>query len=1553
MIPNERIYPVFEPNQVLTNHHLNDLFQYLDEQNRLTRTNLIGIGVVCGLEVTVAADATSITISKGCGVTSQGYLAVIPDDPTTTITESLTLTKYKEYVSPPEIDYPPFFDLTTNPRQQYALWELLAVGAPDGLPLGPNFLRDKVVLLFIECLQQDLKNCSPNSCDDKGGEITVTLRKLLIRKDDLTKIILKAEGLPLNQTTTDLAASITARLDLTDLRLRRFDVPNTSVDNAQEIFAAYQRILLEDFPESASTSLFQHVEKALVKAYAAFLPLVRSIEPNDPFIGLLTGIQASYVAHAAGINVIYTQYYYDFLDDVMQAYDELRWKGLELMAMCCPPEGLHPRHLMLGEVYGADRAGRKVFRHYFRPAAAQLAQSRLWEEVRDLFQRLVLMVRNFVALPQGSGVAALQPVRITPSRYGGPLSQKAIPFYYLLKNGTPPLYERWNSEKTRYGRANQNLAYHADQYAVHNFIKKPLEYDQEPYNFYRIEGAIGKLWRPVVEDLLTAIRTRRLPLDVIALNASNLAVRNDPRPPRCVCDDLNVIYKIWVQELSCLFSKKIKYWTSYDYKKLKFTAFSAVAPRVPSARAAAPPPTDTGSQATALPAGDPIEISANRLRITGTRQNLLNYTNNTEDTIGNVFTQVLNQAGPNTINDVRVGMTEIIRTDPAITALKLEDYQVIVGYPIDLFTAIYDFTDAVPDGIEDIDALAFQHKYEAILTVGQVYLDKVKSLPENYTYLSPKDRDKTVAELESLLDSCAHERVKELAAELAKRKKAVESLLYFSEYVEKHPEIEHGAGAPRGGTYILVFTETPGTGKSTGTNTTTTTTTTTTAATATTTAANVLANRTEDLTAIIREIATSEKPFPATVGKEGEELPVMIRAKTEVVEKLEIEFSRLGVYMAKDELDKFVDRVLVGSVVFPTPGFQIPEGLVIADFFLPDRCCSDCPPIQFVLPPPKPSFTAEPGCTNVDNKAPVTIKILHGLAPYELRIGDLGYQALVNPVLMSVGTHKLTLKDSQGGESLEMEVVIGARLKITVLNPICNETGSAYDVEILVENGKPPFTVNGHPPKTANPSGSGFLLTAGPFPSGAAQDIVVGDSSGCPSVSQTFNYACPLPKPVLAFEMGCTSGNEAPLTLVVTEGLPPFELLIDTQPPRAFVGHIQLSVGNHQMKVRDSQVPPKESAEMLVVVPPQMKVALSNPVCNEARNEYSLEILVEYGQPPFSVNGRVPQSATMVSPNTFVLRAGPFPSGQQPVNVVVDDGTKCPPVSQPFTHTCPPPPCDKPCNGLAERCAYLLWLPEPEGTSSFRYNFTEGANLEILDENSQILFQEDLRDTFTRHFPPPPNNIVKSTRFEVIMQAVFRELNARLTAKLGDDTFLLKYVPERDGQFTIERYVCHTFRLEIHFGLLQNDRELAQHWIYTQEGVEVIQIQPVLGQFKVPKSGCISLDKCLGQESKDCRVGLKNIVDEKVGQGVRLSAAFSPSVDLATLRFFWVLSGADQLSSNQPVLNMAFTSSEMHLRLLVIQLRTGCWGYLEKTISRQQDSPTRPRRKGSNLKPKG
>src|SRR5262249_22931763 len=116
-------FPVFEANQVLTSGHLNEVFDYLDQQSRQTRSQLIGIGIVCGLEVKLDTGAgTAILLSRGCGVTSEGYLIVEPDD--------VSLLAYRaNYQLPTDIAYATFQDPAT--KAQYPLWELFPAGEPN------------------------------------------------------------------------------------------------------------------------------------------------------------------------------------------------------------------------------------------------------------------------------------------------------------------------------------------------------------------------------------------------------------------------------------------------------------------------------------------------------------------------------------------------------------------------------------------------------------------------------------------------------------------------------------------------------------------------------------------------------------------------------------------------------------------------------------------------------------------------------------------------------------------------------------------------------------------------------------------------------------------------------------------------------------------------------------------------------------------------------------------------------------------------------------------------------------------------------------------------------------------------------------------------------------------------------------------------------------------------------------------------------------------------------------------------------------------------------
>jgi len=500
-------YPVFEANQVLTRGHLNNLVNYLDEQDRLTRANLIGVGITCGLDIMFDEKNKTIQVSKGAGVTSKGFLVVVPE-------EGLTLVSYRaDYKIPDPAEYQEFIDPST--KKQYPLWELFPAGEPntDLLEKLPQTdLTDKVVLLLFELKKELLSNCSVNNCDDKGSEVTTLVKPLLIEKAHLDKIIDAANKLGGTVISGDPETTFIQRLQLNDIRLPRLNLPSSNPITSNDIFLAYMKVFSDG-------SLLLSTAAALSKAYYAFEPLLHDIYPVDPFntdsLNFNSQFDRLYKTLAASDKVYLLQYFYDFFDDLIRAYDEFRWKGADLVCGCCPSEDLFPHHLMLGLLYPQNHTGNYSQKFLASTGLNQCAERS--REVVQLFMRIVEMIRSFnTELPETSEI------RFTPSTLGdGALSDKAIPYYYL-QTGTPPLYQLWSYEKTRRNRANQNLSYRYSDYKPDSkfpFVNDPLNYDLEPYNFLRIEGHLGKGYQEVMKSLLSKISVNRLPIDVLALRS--------------------------------------------------------------------------------------------------------------------------------------------------------------------------------------------------------------------------------------------------------------------------------------------------------------------------------------------------------------------------------------------------------------------------------------------------------------------------------------------------------------------------------------------------------------------------------------------------------------------------------------------------------------------------------------------------------------------------------------------------------------------------------------------------------------------------------------------------------------------------------------------------------------------------------------------------------------------------------------------------------------------------------------------------------------------------
>ncbi len=1045
MQPKQDTYPVFEANQVLTNRHLNQVFDYLDEQERLTRANLIGIGIVCGLEIKLTAGNASVLLTKGCGVTSEGYLIVEPE-------EEVALVEYKTYTLPDEVaEYLPFKfeapdpnDNTKTIRKQYDLWELFEAGEPNSTKLNAapaGFLNDKAVLLFLELKKDGLRNCSPNNCDDKGAEVTATVRRLLVRIADLTKIIAAANEQGTSLTPSDLESVLLARLKLADIRLPRYNVPNTDPATSEDVYAGFLDVFRDNGLAAATGT-------ALSEAYKAFEPLLLDDYPSDPFAGTFSGKFGFLdTVPDATDQVRFVQYYYDLFDDLLKAYDEFRWKGVELMCACCPPGGLFPRHLMLGVLRPDLIPTPAIYRHPFLASSAISGCEEHTKDLQLLFRRLVEMVRSFTDNPPVPVLKlknkTIAQIRITPSKLADvPLSDKAIPYYYT-QDGAPPLFQRWNAQRTRRSRANQNLSYRSYQYtpAPPAFVTNPLRYDLEPYNFLRVEGHLGQNYQDALETLLQMKETFRLPIEIIALRTGafdeNLQV--DLSQETCRFQDLETLYDAFREELKCFLCKQLQFYYNLPYPAVSNEPTTPFKPAVPLLVECAPDFLVS-----------PKSIGSYFERFIWPYHKNANYYD--PDSF-NIFGEI------NSIGTLPEAQVNYIFIYPAYYLAK--------------------FMQVLTEDLASFNFPAFANRYSDLERIADLIEVKWKlrltSIQGNEQIMTWEEIDDR---LESIQYACRLDFFKSIVDERSKRMLEAKQKQFLSFFLQNNPGIQHKAGVPMGGTFILVYHD--------------------------------------DIEPVI-EVEDSTNPIPdvilakdSNVGKAT--MVTSIKAKQAVLKRVQSlqslsEQEKQVIYKALEKpeaemtfavpkgnpSDAALEKIISDTVE------ELTDGTIIADFFLPYLCCSDCSPVQFSLPAIPPTFTFEVGCTNANNQAEVTITPAGGVAPYSVKVDGADFVPDTGKVLLFAGDHELIIRDSAGVQSLKQKVTVQGVLAFGAETYECNANGQ-FIVKFAILGGRPPFT---------SPQGSfsGNQFTGTPVSSGTAVTVEVTDSAGC-KTDKRFIHTC-------------------------------------------------------------------------------------------------------------------------------------------------------------------------------------------------------------------------------------------------------------------------------------------------------------------------------------------------------------------------------------------------------------------------------------------------------------
>ncbi|MEO8535611.1 MAG: hypothetical protein ABI441_17780 [Flavobacterium sp.] len=524
------LYRKFTKNQVLTEGHLNEIVDYFDDQDRISRIGLSGVGIICGFQVSYNESAKNISITQGSGITTDGDLIhlynSLPNGDKIIELESKQYTHYKVYDNK-KAAYKPYF---YNGSDQLEIFELLtyeqqALDNANTFPI--QYLKDNtgldindaVILLYIESYEKDSDLCVSLSCDNQGLEIIGNHKALLVSKPVATQI--------------NSHDKFITSINFSNLY---YKLP-TVISN---------RIVLQ--PENFIN--YDEVKKNF--AYGIFKNNVVN-ELRDGFDILLNGLQMPIMLASVKKNLeeLYSfdknnippdfQYRYDLLNDLIDTYKEIK---LLLSNMdgefCCPDIKSFPKHLMLGEVLKTGPCYEYRHRFYKSPLLTgqngstcndclpfdplnELGKEEMVPEfVIDLegkevkicygkntdLQQLYSLIKRCVQLLANYNVN-YNVIKITPSFELGSLGKKAIPFYNNVGNH---LIELWDYEKTNIGKQRSNRSYHDNLLNT----KRPLEFIADS-DFYRIEGHHGKNYKEALKTIQEIRRQNGLGFNVVVL----------------------------------------------------------------------------------------------------------------------------------------------------------------------------------------------------------------------------------------------------------------------------------------------------------------------------------------------------------------------------------------------------------------------------------------------------------------------------------------------------------------------------------------------------------------------------------------------------------------------------------------------------------------------------------------------------------------------------------------------------------------------------------------------------------------------------------------------------------------------------------------------------------------------------------------------------------------------------------------------------------------------------------------------------------------------------
>ncbi|MEL7251405.1 MAG: hypothetical protein AAFO03_23460, partial [Bacteroidota bacterium] len=549
----------------------------MESQNRLSRIQILGIGIVAGFQVSVNTDngnrPVSISVSGGYGVTSKGFLFQFENQEFDYINPKASVL-FGKFLCAGSTANADGIDIANElidgvceirvaenvtQNQDFKEMALLEVEAP--LAVHPCF-QNKVLVV---CQEEETvtRNSCFSDCDEKGEDRRFQYRWLLVPKEAMIRVWEIAFGdqggeatnLPVNLTHDLFIECLGSRGQGEGIDLCSFISWEVYYRSYKEIIANAIPGIIHAYQEAAAEfgAAIPGFSTDVIDTLPAHLNSLSAQYPEIPTVGSLEDCPD-------------IQYLYDYLKDLILAYQAFKKvaNGMSIPDSTLSTsqnadfnDCLYPTYLALGAV-NLDEQGDNVEiisdgPRYFDNCRTDNTGSGFQTVDQDRLELARCYFRKMLAIANGQNmivpnlVGGLEKATvITPStKLGNAKNNLAIPFYY--RGGQ--VANVWNEEICK-SKDWRSIPHYQRLFSEPPFDEH-LYYHPNHYDFYRIEGHLGKELAEAKFDVEQLRKHYNLPFDIKTIHFDGDYVL-ELGENEIDCKELDLTLCVIIEDLECV-----------------------------------------------------------------------------------------------------------------------------------------------------------------------------------------------------------------------------------------------------------------------------------------------------------------------------------------------------------------------------------------------------------------------------------------------------------------------------------------------------------------------------------------------------------------------------------------------------------------------------------------------------------------------------------------------------------------------------------------------------------------------------------------------------------------------------------------------------------------------------------------------------------------------------------------------------------------------------------------------------------------------------------------